>query len=97
MSRASTVLLCQSDIRTRLGSPWLRLPYYRCRLDSLLSVQVFSRWKDALLVVSKALSAHSMGNVSLTGGRQGKVLHLVYSYRTLHMKKAVLPLVGNLY
>ena len=35
--------------------------------------QVFSQWKDALLVVSKALSAHSIGHVSLTGGRQGKV------------------------
>ena len=37
------------------------------------NVQVFSQWKDALLVVSKALSAHSIGHVSLTGGRQGKV------------------------
>ena len=36
-------------------------------------MQVFSQWKDALLVVSKALSAHSIGHVSLTGGRQGKV------------------------
>ena len=36
-------------------------------------LQVFSQWKDALLVVSKALSAHSIGHVSLTGGRQGKV------------------------
>ena len=36
-------------------------------------MQVFSQWKDALLVVSKALSAHSIGHVFLTGGRQGKV------------------------
>ena len=36
-------------------------------------LQVFSQWKDALLVVSKALSAHSIEHVSLTGSRQGKV------------------------
>ena len=41
--------------------------------DGSRYVQVFSQWKDALLVVSKALSAHSIGHVSLTGGRQGKV------------------------
>ena len=35
---------------------------------------MFSQWKDALLVVSKALSAHSTGHLSLTGGRQGKVI-----------------------
>lgn len=42
-----------------------------------IALQVFSQWKDALLVVSKALSAHSIGSVSLTGGRQGKVVPLL--------------------
>lgn len=37
------------------------------------AAQVFSQWKDALLVVSKALSSHKIGHVALTGGRQGKV------------------------
>ena len=48
-------------------------------------MQVFSQWKDALLVVSKALSAHSIGHVSLTGGRQGKVnLHPCQSLLRSH-------------
>lgn len=60
------------------------------------NAQVFSQWKDALLVVSKALSAHSIGHVSLTGGRQGKVWSSdpLEAHWTVAFGKAVLPVIG---
>ena len=60
-------------------------------------LQVFSQWKDALLVVSKALSAHSIGHVSLTGGRQGKVPSLEPSTSSMEASGKVLLQCGIQY